>query len=204
MGNNRSGISGIGMLILLAFFGMLASFAFANEPTDPKVTVSATSPNTVVLSGQVTWPQFRVESVEVGDPDEGPTWDDIRRHRIQDAIDAALLRINFDFDKDDLDAEANAAVVTLVTILTENPEVNLRLSGHTDLMGSVEYNMDLSFRRAERVRRALIDCGVDGARLQASFHGKSKPLINEVRKERTNRRVEAEAFDTKPNTLNNW
>ena len=67
----------------------------------------------------------------------------------------------------------------------------LTVVGFTDLAGGADYNMRLSLRRAEVVRKALIAAGVPADRLQAEGHGKAEPLVStpDGVREPQNRRV---------------
>ena len=67
-----------------------------------------------------------------------------------------------------------------------------RVEGHTDNLGNAEFNVALSNRRAEQVRRFLIDLGVDGDRLEVKGYGPSKPIASNgtARGRAKNRRVE--------------
>ena len=51
------------------------------------------------------------------------------------------------------------------------------LEGHTDNVGSEEYNMSLSERRAESVKNALVDKGVSAERIKAKGCGSTQPLL---------------------------
>jgi outer membrane protein OmpA-like peptidoglycan-associated protein len=54
----------------------------------------------------------------------------------------------------------------------------LRIEGHTDNLGDDAHNLDLSHRRAHAVMRALLDRGVDPARLKAMGYGETRPIAN--------------------------
>jgi outer membrane protein OmpA-like peptidoglycan-associated protein len=75
-----------------------------------------------------------------------------------------------------------------------NPEFALSITGHTDNAGTSEYNMDLSVKRAEAVKRALVSLGVDPKRIQAIGRGETMPYVpNDTEENRTrNRRIELE------------
>ena len=76
--------------------------------------------------------------------------------------------------------------------LTRYPETSIRIAGHTDSAGPVEYNQKLSERRAEAVKNALVGMGVNPSRLTTIGYGKGKPIAdnNTEAGRQQNRRVE--------------
>lgn len=78
--------------------------------------------------------------------------------------------------------------------LLNNPEVSVSLSGHTDDVGTLEYNKLLSLNRAKSAADYLISKGIDESRISASGYGESKPLVADHGEEgrELNRRVEIE------------
>jgi OOP family OmpA-OmpF porin len=78
-------------------------------------------------------------------------------------------------------------------MLAEHPELRLSIEGHTDADGDDDFNRELSERRADSVRRYLVErYGVDGGRLEAVGHGEARPVADNdtpVGKQQ-NRRVE--------------
>ena len=85
----------------------------------------------------------------------------------------------------------------LTAFLQRNPELHVELAGHTDNVGSESYNLKLSTDRANVVRQALIENGIDEARLKAQGYGSSKPLVpNDSEENRArNRRTEMIIID---------
>ncbi|MDR0548603.1 MAG: OmpA family protein [Deltaproteobacteria bacterium] len=103
------------------------------------------------------------------------------------------LNVLFEFDKDVLTAEARRVLTTLGRALTSNELAGsvFRLEGHTDSVGSYEYNMDLSRRRALSVQRYLMDnFQIPSSRLPYQGFGESRPLPNLNPEDGRNRRVE--------------
>jgi len=77
-------------------------------------------------------------------------------------------------------------------VLTQNPERTVLIEGFTDSTGSAAHNLDLSQRRAESVRAALIGMGVDASRVATKGYGEAYPVAaNDTSGDRQlNRRVE--------------
>lgn len=76
--------------------------------------------------------------------------------------------------------------------LKEKSELVVVVEGHTDQVGTEEYNEKLGLRRAQKVIKELTDLGIDPARMSAASLGESKPLIGEETDwaRAVNRRVE--------------
>ena len=81
-------------------------------------------------------------------------------------------------------------------VLKNHPELNLIIEGHTDSVGKDAYNQKLSQRRADAIRKYMIEkCGVDANRLTSKGYGEERPIeSNKTASGRAiNRRVEAAA-----------
>jgi outer membrane protein OmpA-like peptidoglycan-associated protein len=92
----------------------------------------------------------------------------------------------------DLKMGATGNLNKLITFLNEYPDRTVMIEGHTDNVGSEDYNQGLSQRRADSVKTYLMGQGVGSARLSASGSGESTPIAgNESETGRQqNRRVE--------------
>jgi len=103
-----------------------------------------------------------------------------------------LKNVNFEFNSYALLPDADTILNTLLTYLRDNPEIRILISGHTDDIGSEEYNLELSTNRAKAVYAWLIKNGIYPERLKFTGFGKSQPLFKETEEKfRTlNRRVE--------------
>lgn len=94
------------------------------------------------------------------------------------AGDALVLQnIQFEFNSAALTEDSQSGIQMLTDFLTRNPELRVELAGHTDNVGSEKYNLQLSADRAEVVRQALIDNGIEATRLTAKGYGSTKPLV---------------------------
>lgn len=88
--------------------------------------------------------------------------------------------------------QSEAGLQDLYDLLNENPEIRIRITGHTDAIGSEEANQILSEGRANSVRDNMIERGIDPARIEAEGKGESEPVdTNDTEEGRANnRRVE--------------
>jgi outer membrane protein OmpA-like peptidoglycan-associated protein len=98
----------------------------------------------------------------------------------------------YDFDSDVVRAEAAQNLRSLSASLAKYPNTDLLIVGHTDAVGTGEYNQALSQRRATAAANYLASQGVSAARLQAVGRGETEPLAtNDTEAGRqSNRRVE--------------
>jgi OOP family OmpA-OmpF porin len=88
-----------------------------------------------------------------------------------------IKNIYYPFDKATLTDEAKLNIDTSIyVILTENPQIIIELSSHTDNKGSDDYNLKLSQKRAESVVAYLIAKGIDKKRLVAKGYGETKQI----------------------------
>lgn len=98
--------------------------------------------------------------------------------------------INFAFDSAELDARARAALDQQAAFINQFPEVRFAVYGHTDLVGSADYNYRLGLRRAQAAVAYLVSRGVSRSRLEALVsQGETMPIIATTEPERANRRT---------------
>jgi len=105
----------------------------------------------------------------------------------------ALYGIYFDTDKADVKDESSATLEQIARLMQENPNLNLLVVGHTDNVGTFDYNMDLSGRRAAAVARELTrKYGVAASRLTPAGVSYASPVASNGTEEgrARNRRVE--------------
>ncbi|HEX6065068.1 MAG TPA: OmpA family protein [Longimicrobiales bacterium] len=85
-------------------------------------------------------------------------------------------RVHFEFDRADITNEARAILDRKLPILANDATVRIRVEGHADERGSVEYNLALSLRRANTARAYLIGGGIAGQRIEVAAFGEEQPL----------------------------
>ncbi|MDH3282827.1 MAG: OmpA family protein [Gammaproteobacteria bacterium] len=102
------------------------------------------------------------------------------------------LHIPFEINSSTLKPQAVDQLEQLESALKKDSLANYRfeVAGHTDASGAAEYNRQLSWRRAESVKRFLVDRGIDGDRLETVGHGEEELLIPDKPLHPDNRRVE--------------
>jgi peptidoglycan-associated lipoprotein len=93
------------------------------------------------------------------------------------------LDLHFDYGKsyirDDARADLEWNAAALKSILTDFPNVELLIEGHSDGRGSAEYSLGLGDWRAEATRDWLVRLGVPGDRLKLISYGSERPLCTE-------------------------
>ena len=104
----------------------------------------------------------------------------------------SLSDILFDFDKSVLRREAEINLAKVAVILMQYSEMQINVEGHTDNIGTEEYNQALSERRAKAVYDFLAENGVDSARMDTVGYGMSQPVASNTTDEgrQQNRRVD--------------
>jgi len=105
-----------------------------------------------------------------------------------------LHNMFFATDKTKILPTSEAALQELYKLLSENPEMRIKIIGHTDDVASDQYNKKLSEGRARSVRKEMIDRGIDGKRIETEGHGEKDPIVENDSDEhrQMNRRVEIE------------
>ncbi|MDP8983858.1 MAG: OmpA family protein [Pseudomonadota bacterium] len=98
----------------------------------------------------------------------------------------------FDTGKSELNAGATRKLDQLAQFLSEHPDRRVQIDGFTDSTGSDAYNQELSRRRADAVKSALLTRGIGASRIGTQGYGKAYPVANNTDPSgrQLNRRVE--------------
>ena len=121
----------------------------------------------------------------------------LREQARQDSIEAAQAReramaaeteaamtiiqemIFFDFDRSEIKPQAEVALRKKVAVMRANPDVRIRIAGHADERGSVEYNRALGQRRAEAAKDYLVNFRISASRITTVSFGEDRPMVDE-------------------------
>ncbi len=113
--------------------------------------------------------------------------------RVDDKEIIILQQVQFDTGKATIRSESNALLEEVAGVFKDHPEITeVEIQGHTDNAGSKALNTKLSQNRAEAVKKALVDRGIDAKRLTPKGYGPDKPIApnDTAENKQKNRRVQ--------------
>lgn len=160
-----------------------AEFFFLDDPDNP-------------LSLRFRIGPTSLRAVKITASDEGATLGDLER-ALEEEGRAEVYGIYFSFNSAEIRPESAPVLDEVADILRRHPDWRLRVDGHTDAVGGAAANLALSRRRAEAVKRALVErLGGGEDRLQARGFGESRPRASNATLDgrAQNRRVELVRF----------
>jgi outer membrane protein OmpA-like peptidoglycan-associated protein len=112
----------------------------------------------------------------------------------QPVIVCMTLKVQFDIDKYDVKPQYHDDIGRVADFMKKSPATTAVIEGHTDNVGTEEYNLELSQRRAESVAKYLVEnFGIESSRLSAKGFGKTQPIADNTTEQGRikNRRIEA-------------
>lgn len=111
---------------------------------------------------------------------------------IQQGDTVVLQNLYFATNKVNVLPSSGEALDELYTFLVANPDMRIRITGHTDNTASREYNLRLSKGRAEAVKQEMVKRGIDPNRIETDGKGMDEPVADNSTEEgrQQNRRVE--------------
>lgn len=103
-----------------------------------------------------------------------------------------IMHVYFDFDQHSLRPESKREIEMVADLLNRNPDLSVRIMGHTDWYGTYDYNVDLSHNRANATIRYLESLGVSAKRASSDYFSEVKPIATNENDDgrQYNRRVE--------------
>lgn len=107
---------------------------------------------------------------------EKPYKKDIELNPIRVGQTMIMRNIFFETDSYELKPESVTELKKLIHLLSLTPNIKIEVGGHTDNVGTAEYNLNLSENRAQTVAQYLIDQGVENDRITWKGYGLTKPI----------------------------
>ncbi|MCX6154930.1 MAG: OmpA family protein [Candidatus Kapabacteria bacterium] len=102
-------------------------------------------------------------------------------NNLPDIGTVCLLPVVFEFDKANLSKESNPILDNFFVLMKSYPNMEVELRGHTDNVNNSpdeEYNMRLSQRRADAVKKYLVNKGISAARISSKGFGEKQPIAD--------------------------
>jgi len=98
-----------------------------------------------------------------------------RTETVRKAVTAVVY---FDYNSAELSQDAKATLESKIPLLSGNPELKIRVAGHSDERGSDEYNLALGQRRAAAAKRYLTQRGIAADRIETVSYGEERPAVD--------------------------
>jgi peptidoglycan-associated lipoprotein len=183
----RSSRSAARLVVTLAILSVAMLSACRRKPEAAPTPEPAPPPAPVVDSAAIRDSLERLRQQREAELARQRAYDDSVRRANEVASSSAeqtSLRssitavIHFDFDRSELRDDARATLDAKVPVLLANPDVNIRVAGHTDERGSTEYNVALGQRRAASAKRYLTERGIPAGRIETVSFGEERPAAN--------------------------
>jgi peptidoglycan-associated lipoprotein len=174
--------------------------ANATDPDGDALTYAwkaATGKFAVPTARQTTWTAPQA----IGTYPVTVTVNDGKGHEASDTVEIRVVRpevkeytfddVHFDFDRSMIRADARETLDQLANALRADPNLRVEIEGHTDSIGTAEYNMALGERRAAAVRSYLTNLGINPDRMTVVSYGEERPRFENTNEDnrRQNRRA---------------
>ncbi len=156
----RAALIAIAVAGLFSLWGCPKKMEVATAPESHEEAVTAPSPAQAAPAA--------APEAGSGEPEERAT-----------VSGTGLKLIYFDFDKSFIRDDARPVMQANAEWLKAHPKVNVRIEGHCDERGTIEYNQALGQRRAASAKKYLVDTGVSSSRISLLSYGKEKPACTD-------------------------
>jgi outer membrane protein OmpA-like peptidoglycan-associated protein len=113
-------------------------------------------------------------------------------------INLLIKPIYFDYDNYHIREDQAELLQKNIEYLAANPEDYILLEGCCDSQGSIEYNLELSQKRVESVKQAILKAGIPVSRVFGCYYGKQYPYETGIRTFESKRRVNIILSETSP------
>lgn len=180
---------------ILNFYELGKQEVYMQQQTDEEGRYFAVLPanRDYALSVEMAGYLFHSESFALASELPGREFQlDVALQPVQSGANIALRNVFFDTDSDVLKPNSFSELEKVYSFLMANPQVKVRFEGHTDNTGNPQYNKQLSKKRADSVKKFLVDKGLHTARIETRGLGQDQPIApNETEEGRAlNRRTE--------------
>jgi peptidoglycan-associated lipoprotein len=112
-------------------------------------------------------------TVRPGEPERA---EDTMADRLEAARGTIAERIFFDFNRSEIRPDAREVLARKADVLNQFPEIAIRIEGHADERGTVEYNLALGEQRAQAAKAYLVALGIDASRVDTISYGEQRPV----------------------------
>ena len=174
---------------LIGIVAMLGGCATGNPPGTTREWSAAAEAPQPVETVEVVLPEPEITFAEV--PEVAPVEEAIVREHI------VLENVLFDLDKAELKPTGQSEVERVAEYLEEYASDEIVIEGHTCWRGGEEHNLELGMRRADAIRRHLVELGSEPERMTVVSYGESRPIADNSTEDnrRLNRRVVMEIVE---------
>lgn len=195
----QSGDSADGAALLRSISNVTSCGSFRNASSLGSASALQDFSRNVYLGGPAPAPPPRQTTVSTPMDTDGDGVSDandkcpgtLKRARVNSRGCWTLHDLRFAVNGAAIEAGFTSTLAEDIDVLKANPDVRVRIDGHTDSDGSAAYNQGLSERRAASVRDYFVSQGIDAGRLEIKGFGETDPIVpNDSREnKRRNRRV---------------
>jgi outer membrane protein OmpA-like peptidoglycan-associated protein len=170
-------------LVQSLYNGFLSNYLLAKEKVDV-----AKRESLVCYTGKV---EFPIAQAEPQEPVVQKPVEPQEPAKVEEPL-MVRARIHFDFNKANIKKEYIPLLKEVAKVLKENPNINLRIEGYTDDIGTKAYNQKLALKRAMAVKDFLVKEGIKPERIQVVGFGKERYIAENTTPigRLTNRRAE--------------
>jgi peptidoglycan-associated lipoprotein len=153
---------GLGPALLTLLIIVLATGACSRKRPPATTTRTDTGADTMAMRPS---PETRPEDAMAG-----------RIDAVRGTIEEMIF---FDFNRAEVKPEYREVMARKADAMNQVPEVTIRVEGHADERGTVEYNLALGERRAQAAKDYLVNAGIDPARVATISYGEERALVDE-------------------------
>lgn len=163
-----------------------------NEADQAKSAANAAQAQTAIAQSQTADAQRKAQEAEARARQLEAQLNDLAAKKTERGMIITLGDVLFNTDKADLRADGMRTVQKLADILNQNPQRAVLIEGFTDSTGTSAHNQQLSERRADSVRAALLSMGIARDRINTRGYGENYPVAanDSASNRQLNRRVE--------------